>query len=269
MPVRSEGRPSGGTLDRRVGRDALADGEGVRQPRGHSERSEAPKARHIDEIAVAYEVAAKVASVRTCRASFSLDVPFREMHSNITEERLGPAQINLPVLWIEELVSRSRRLVCPRRHEVEDALQMSGRPRPEALGRVGVSQRRADARFERAEVALGDRVFVRRIGHCPGVLLDEVLRDRLDLRSVETSLVVGVPTFDEASLKPMLESAPNVFHRRGNLGRRAVDEEREEELRAITVKEVHHRSEAVRPRAWHLRTDVGVDAMAEVVISAC
>ena len=44
-------------LDRRVGRDALADGEGVRQPRGHSERAEAPKARHIDELAVAYEVA--------------------------------------------------------------------------------------------------------------------------------------------------------------------------------------------------------------------
>ena len=48
------------------------------------------------------------------------------MHSHITEERFGPAQINLPVLWIEELVSKSRRLVCPRRHELRPIFGPNG-----------------------------------------------------------------------------------------------------------------------------------------------
>ena len=145
---------------------------------------------------------------------------------------------------------------------------MSGRPRPQAFGRVGIGERRADSRLECAKVALSDRVLVRRVGHRFRVLGDEVLGDRFDFWAVKSRLVVSVPALDGTGREPMLESAPDVLHRRGNLGRRTVDEEREEELRAITITEVHHSREAVRPRARHARADVGVDAVAEAVISA-
>jgi hypothetical protein len=130
-------------------------------------------------------------------------------HGDVAEERLCPCEVGIASVRVSEVVGGLDRLVRARGQEVKDALDVSGRPRPEALGCMGVAQRRPDPGLERAKVPLSNGVLVLRVGGRLGVQQDQLGCHGLHLGSVKARLVVGVPAGDAPVAQAMLDPALN------------------------------------------------------------
>ena len=159
------------------------------------------------------------AAIGAGRACLGLDVALREVHGDVTEQRLRPREVGLAGIGVGEVVRGLDRVMGARRHEVEDPLDVCGSPRPQALRRMGIAQRRPDARLERAKVALGDGVLVLRVGDRLGVQRDELSRHGLHLGPVEARLVVRVPAGDAAVAQSVLDPPLEVLECRAELSR--------------------------------------------------
>ena len=206
-------------LDGRVGRYLLANFEGASAPRRHRVGAEPPQAGHVHVLASADEVVPEKAAIGAGGARLGLDVALRKVHGDVAEERLRPREVGLTDVGVGEVVGGLGRVVGARWHEVEDTLDVRGGPRPQTLGRMGVAQRRPDARLERAEVALGNGVLVLRVGDRLGVQLNELGRHGLHLGAVEARLVVRVPAGDAAVAQPVLDPPLKVLERGAELSR--------------------------------------------------